>query len=329
MKEGFDHIDDLIGKYLAGEATDRERARVDEWILADKANASYFAHVQLILDRARKVRANQQFDSDKAWSKVKAKIGRGKTIAMFPYRMAWRIAAILAVALGVGYFTYNWPNKPDQVLVLTADNLIVRDTLPDGSFAVLNKRSSIQYAFNPNNSRRKVVLEGEAFFDVNHQQDKPFIIETGEVIIEDIGTSFNVNAFPESPTIEVYVESGEVAFYTLTNTGLNLVAGETGIYHKQSQSFARLLKVDTNRLAYKTGIFNFRNADLGSILEDLNAVYDAKIQLANPALSNCRLNVTFRNERIDDVVEIIAETLKLTITRSGDDFILNGTSCGD
>lgn len=88
MKESFDHIDDLIGKYLAGEATDQERARVDEWILADKANASYFAHVQLIFDRARKVRANQQFDSDKAWNKVKAQIERGKTIAMFPYRSA-------------------------------------------------------------------------------------------------------------------------------------------------------------------------------------------------------------------------------------------------
>jgi len=331
LKEEFDHIDDLIGKYLAGEASNAERDEVEGWILASDGNKVYFDQLSLIFERSKSIKENLKFDTDSAWLKVKSKLSKsqGKTV---PIQRQWpllRIAALIIIAVGIGYLVFNKVNTPDQVVQFSADNQILRDTLPDGSLTVLNKQSTIQYAYNPNNNRRNVVLKGEAFFEVKHQADKPFIIETGEVIIEDIGTSFNVNAFPDSPTIEVYVESGEVAFYTLSNKGLNLTAGETGVYHKQSQSFARLMRTDTNRLAYKTGIFNFRNADLGSIVEDLNAVYETKVQLANPALTNCRLNVTFRNERIDDIVEIIAETLKLSVTKDGDVYILNGASCGD
>lgn len=331
MKEEFDHIDDLIGKYLAGEATDGERLELENWIAQNERNTAYFNHFRLIFERAKKVTVSQRFDTNKAWEKIKAEIdaSKTKTIVSAPYWNVFRLAALLIVTAGVAYFAYQWFQKPDEIITLASQNKIVNDTLPDGSLTVLNKNTKLQYAYNSSNNKRKVLLEGEAFFEVNHQEDKPFIIETGGVIIEDIGTTFNVNAFPENPTIEVYVETGQVAFYTLNDTGLNLSAGETGIFDKRSQSFARILKKDTNRLAYKTGIFIFRNADLATIINDLNSVHDKKIRLGNPDLKNCRLNVTFRNERIEDIVEIIAETLKLTLTKEGEDFVFNGESCGD
>lgn len=331
MKETFDHIDDLLGKYLAHEATTSECVQVDEWRAASEENEQYFQHVHFIFERARTVGQTQSFDTDQAWLQVKAKISsaKGRTIAL---KLNWgflRIAAILLISVGGGYFAYQWLSAPAPVTVISATQKIVRDSLPDGSFAVLNRNSTIRYAYNKRNDQRKVHLEGEAYFDVKHLEEKPFIIETGEVIIEDIGTSFNVLAFPESPTIEVYVESGEVAFYTLKDAGLNLVAGETGVYHRNTKSFARIMKTDTNKLAYKTGFFSFRNADLETIVNDLNSVYDAKVKLANETIKGCRLNVTFRNERLQDIVEIIAETLSLTVTKEGEDFVLNGNGCGN
>ncbi|HEY5691100.1 MAG TPA: FecR domain-containing protein [Cyclobacteriaceae bacterium] len=331
MKEEFDHIDDLIGKYLAGEATDGERLELENWIAENESNTAYFNHFRLIFERAKKISGSHRFDAEKAWIKIKSEMSgsKGKTIAFTPYWNVFRIAALLIVGAGIAFFAYQWLQTPDEVVTLASQNKVVNDTLPDGSLTVLNKNTKIQYAYNSSNNKRKVVLEGEAFFEVKYQEEKPFIIETGGVIIEDIGTTFNVNAFPENPIIEVYVETGQVAFYTLNDNGLNLVAGETGIFDKRSQLFARLLKKDTNRLAYKTGIFSFRNADLATIISDLNSVYDKKIRLGNPDLKNCRLNVIFRNEQIEDIVEIIAETLKLTLTKEGEDFVLNGTSCGD
>ncbi len=331
LKKEFDHIDDLIGKYLVGEATDGERQELENWMAQSEHNSSYFDHFRLIFERAKKVSGSQRFDADKAWVKVKSKINKskGKSIDIPPYWQVLRIAALLIVTVGVVYFAYLQFQTPDEIHSIVSQNKIVNDTLPDGSLAVLNRNSKIQYAYNPRNNKRKVLLEGEAFFEVVHQGDKPFIIETDGVIIEDIGTAFNVNAFPENPVIEVYVETGQVAFYTLNDTGLNLTAGETGIYDKSSQTFARILQKDTNKLAYKTGIFSFRNADLATIINDLNSVYDTKIRLGNPDLKSCRLNVTFRNERIEDLVEIIAETLQLRLTKEGDVFVLNGTSCGN
>ncbi len=330
MKKDFDHIDELIGKYLADEASQVERALVEEWIALDKINQSQFDHFKLIFDRAKAVPL-QAFDTEKAWLKVKSKISNqaGRTVSLAQFWTPLRIAAALIVAVGLSYFAYQQLSTPDQVVTIAAKKTIVSDTLPDGSLAVLNKNTTIKYVYNSNSNERKVSLEGEAFFEVNHQPDKPFIIETGEVFVEDIGTTFNVNASPDKPTVEVYVETGEVAFYSLNNAGLNLVAGETGVYHKENKSFARLLKVDTNKLAYKTGIFSFRNSDLQTIIEELNSVYDLKVKLRNESLKNCRLTVTFSNEKIEDIVEIIAETLKLTLTKDGDEYILNGQSCGD
>lgn len=331
MSDKFDHIDDLIGKYLAGEATGTERAELDQWIASNESNKKYFRQVQLVFERAGKTPATQSFDVDAAWRKLESNIrkGGGRSISFPLYWNTLRIAAILLVAVGLGYFIYQSFNQPPETMAIVADDSIVRDSLPDGSLAVLNRNSSIEYEYNRSSNQRKVVLAGEAFFDVKHDEERPFIIEAGDVIIEDVGTTFNVKATPESTTVEVFVESGEVAFYTLDNKGLNLVAGETGVYNRDSKSFSRSLTIDTNRLAYKTGIFTFRNSDLGSIIEDLNAVYDMKVKLGNDALKNCRLNVTFRNERIEDIVEIIAETLSLSVRQEGGDYVLDGISCSD
>lgn len=331
MKEEFDHIDDLIGKYLSGEASAVERTEVEDWIVQSDSNRNQFDHFKLIFERAKLVKETQPYDTDKAWLNVKSKMSRpkGKTVQLTSYWGVVRIAAMLMVAAGLSYIAYKWSSVPDEVITIATQSRIVRDTLPDGSLAVLNKNSTIQYAYNSSNNQRKLQLEGEAFFEVKDKENQSFIIESGEVIIEDIGTTFNVSAFPDSPTIEVYVETGEVAFYTLKDAGLNLVAGETGVYHKASKSFARVLKTDTNRLAYKTGIFSFRNADLETIVNDLNSVYDTQIRFSNESIKNCRLNVAFKNERLEDIVEIIAETLRLTVIREGDDYVLSGDGCGN
>lgn len=331
MGQPYDHIDDLIGKYLAGEATAEECRQVEEWANESTSHKKQFEHFKLIFERASSVKNVQPFDADKAWLGVKAKMTRprAKAILLRPYVGVLRAAAVLIVAVGVGYLAYQWTSAPGPVVTLASQNEVVTDSLPDGSLAVLNKRSTLTYTFEARSNKRKVELRGEAYFEVKHQEGSPFVIEAGEVTIEDIGTAFNVTAFPESQTIEVYVESGEVAFYSRNNKGLNLVAGETGIYHKASQSFDRASIMDANQLAYKTGMFSFNNADLETIIKDLNSVYSAQIRLSDEALGKCLLNVSFNNEKLQDIVEIIAETLKLTVTREGENYVLNGKGCED
>jgi transmembrane sensor len=326
MANEIDDIDDLIGKVLAGEATHGEQYRLEEWAKKSADNQHYLQQLRAIFGQARAREPQLAFDADAAWQKVQRRLSNdnGKAISLSMPSMI-RMAAGIVIILGVWFFLFR--TRPTETFALRTDISTIQDTLPDGSIAFLNKRSTIAYEYNPGGQTRKLKLTGEGYFEVKHEQTRKFIIEAEEVLVQDIGTAFNVKAYPESDTVEVTVKTGEVRIYTLSRAGLNLHAGETGIYHKKTKEFVRLEKADTNVLAYKTKVFSFNNSDLQSVILKINEVYNSKITLENPALGSCRLTVNFHGESLDTIVEIISETMKLTVTRVNDEILLSGTGC--
>ncbi len=333
MRTNDNDIDELLAKYVAHEATTGERAIVESWRTENAANAKYLDQVNTIFNQATALKESQQFDTDAAWAKVKSKLGKRetRTIEFKPQTLnfnTWlRIAASIVVVLGIGYYAMQFLSKPVDVYSQHATTTVVKDTLPDGSTAVLNKKSSLAYEYNPRKKTRKLKLVGEAYFNVKHEETKPFIIETQEVIIEDIGTTFNVKSYPQNNIIEVFVESGEVRFYTNDNKGLYLKQGETGIYNKISKSFARLVETDTNILAYQNHIFHFNNTDLGTIIDEINEVYNVKLVTVKEQLRGCRITVDFKGESLESIIDIISETLNLTVTKQDEKIMLDGNVC--
>jgi ferric-dicitrate binding protein FerR (iron transport regulator) len=323
----FDPIDDLIGKVLTQEATLIEQNQLNEWLEENEANSIYYAQLKIVFDRAAATSVRIKFNEDEAWQKVKDKI-RGKQHARhFISPSLVRMAAGIAFISALTYLVYQWTRPVVQTLSLSTDRKIEQDTLPDGSVAVLNKNSKLNFEFNSQSKTRNVKLTGEAYFEVKHQEEKPFVVELEGVLVKDIGTSFNVKAYPNSDTIVVTVESGEVQFYTLKNPGLLLKAGEAGIYKKSFKEFSRMVKADTNVLAYKTKIFSFKDTDLRKAVEMINEIYDSKITLSNPSIGQCHLTVNFNNDKIEDIADIIAETLSLSVVRKGEAFVLSGSGC--
>ena len=322
--EKFD-IDDLIGKVLSVEATLHEAREVEAWRSASAKNEKYYADLELIFSKAASNQVKIDFDADEAWKKVQRKLIKTKTINWQPLRMAAGIVLLTAA----GIFGYRFVKQEKiQTLTLSAQNKVVHDTLPDGSTAVLNKQSSIEFEYNPREKTRKVKLKGEGFFEVKHEETKPFVIQADEALVRDIGTAFNIKSYPDKDTVEVVVESGVVQFYTLSDPGMTISAGETGFYSKSTKTFSKLAKADTNVLAYKTRVFAFHATDLRSAIERINEVYDSKIKLANDIIANCQVTVTFRNNELDEIVEILAETMGLTIERTDqNEIILNGQKC--
>ena len=332
MENEINDIDDLIGKVLAGEASADEQLRLDAWSRSSANNQKYFNQVKTIFEKVASHHVQLHFETDVVWKKIKKKLEKSKKaktrfLPIFTNRTMLRIAAGVMFLMGAGFIAYQWFNIPTETFSIASDVLTIQDTLPDGSTAFLNKKSSIAYEYNPRQKTRRVRLKGEGFFEVNHEQEKPFVVEAQEVLIRDIGTAFNVKAYPESDTVVVTVKTGEVQIYTLNNKGLNLKVGEAGIYRKSLHEFSRLEKVDTNALAYKTGVLSFNNTDLKTVITKINEVYNSKIKLETPSLAPCRLTVNFHNDPLDTVVEVIAETLKLTVTRKGKEILLNGPGC--
>ncbi len=321
-------IDDLIGKVLAGEATPEEQRQLQVWSDLSAANRKYVNQIRIIFNSKHSL----HFDAETAWKIVKEKLkkeGNNQEAMASPARF-WpllKIAAGIIMIMFIGIFSYRWWIQPAQTFEAASGSSVLRDTLPDGSIAFLNKGTSVSYGYNRRQKVRIIKLQGEVFFEVKHEAEKPFIVEAADVFVRDIGTAFNVKAYPESDTVEVVVKAGEVQIYTSENAGLHLTPGQTGIYSKRLAEFTRLEKADTNVLAYKTGVFSFNNTDLKTVIEKINEVYDARIRLQNPALSSCRLTVNFQGEPLDTIVEIIAETLKLTVTRKGKEILLEGSAC--
>ncbi|MEI9919482.1 MAG: FecR domain-containing protein [Bacteroidota bacterium] len=326
MKSEKYDIDDLIGKVLSGEATVDETREVDTWRSSSADNEKYFNDIQVIFSKAASNEVKIDFDADEAWRKVQRQLVKTKTVS-FNWQPLKIAAGIVLVAV-VGIFSWRSFNKPVQRLAFSSENKVVQDTLPDGSTAVLNKQSSIEFEYNPRQKTRKVKLKGEGYFDVKHEEEKPFVIEADEALVRDIGTSFNIKSYPGKDSVEVMVQSGVVQFYTLNNPGMTISAGETGYYSKSLKTFSKLEKADTNVLSYKTRVFSFHATDLRSAIEQINDVYDSKIKLANDNIANCQVTVTFRNNTIDEIVDILAETMGLTVERTDqNEIILNGQRC--
>lgn len=324
-------MDDLIGKVLAGEATAQEQERVMLWRNQQEANEKYFQQLKEIFEKAGAAVVQLEFDTDAAWNKVKNQISRKKDkvvpITRDHYFSPLRLAATILLVAGISAVIYLLTAPPLQTLALISEKTTRQDTLPDGSTAFLNKKTELQYEYNPRAKTRKVKLKGEAFFTIKHEEEKPFIIEADEVLVRDIGTEFNLKAYPGKDTIEIVVTHGEVQFYTLQDPGLNLKAGEKAIYSKRAREFYRIEKPDTNTLAYKTKVFSFNNTDLLSVVTLLNEVYDSKIILANEALHSCRLTANFKEDNPEIIVEVIAETMGLQLIKKDGRFILDGKGC--
>ncbi len=330
MENTIHDIDELIGKYLAGEATADETQRVERWVRDSTANQQYFNQIKTIFDRAAAVHDTQHFDEDAAWQKLKSRIALRETrTSVFPSRDAspswWKIAASIIVVLGIGLYAYTMIYRGTKDLQVTATKETVSDTLPEGSKVFLNKETKLAYSFDKKKKIHRVKLQGEAYFNIQHDDKKTFVVETGGVFIRDIGTSFNVKAYPDSSTIEVVVEEGEVIFYTENDSGITLRANGKGIYNKVTKKFT-VDQPESNALAYKTKFFMFSNSDLGTVVEELNQVYTKKIILPDH-LKNCRLTVTFNNESVEEIVQIIAETLGFTVSVSEDRLTLEGEAC--
>jgi transmembrane sensor len=323
-------IDDVIGKYLSGEATEDERLFVEKWISGSAGNKRYFEHLKTIFTKAAAVSGLQDFDPDAAWEKMRSRLATPHTRSV-PFKPGQRtfdlflkIAASVIVISAIGFGMFRYFSAAPAQLTVVAETKPRADTLPDGTAVFLNKTSRLVYNFDKKQGLHVVKLKGEAYFNIRHT-DHPFVIEVDKVHIKDIGTSFNVRAFPDSYAIEVFVEEGQVQFYSDGDPGVTVGKNEKGLYDRKTGRFS-IAAPDMNETSYKTRSFVFNDRDLQTVVNTLNEVYETRIVIGD-SLKHCRLSVNFNDESTEEISAIIAETLGVKVRRSGNEFILEGPGC--
>ena len=301
---------------MLGEASQSEAEAVIEWLNENPENKVYYAQLKKIWDNSKQLAAESKVDVDKAWEKFRtvtihkhssAKETRQK-------RFSWiSIAALFILFAGAGIITFFILNSSPKQLMTQTDQLVLTDTLPDGTEITLNKKSAISYPSKFKGDTRSVTMTGEAFFKVVPDKKNPFVISVNDMLVTVVGTSFNIKS--ENGNTEVVVETGIVKVANAYET-IELRAGER-ILMTPHDSFAVKQQV-TDKLYnyYRSKEFVCDDTPLWKLVQVLNEAYDVQIVIKRKELNDLRLNTTFINESLDKVLEVIHLTFDLTVTRN-------------
>jgi len=309
-------------------------------------NQSYIAETNektQILEIAQKVDLTfelKKYPADQAWEKVYSRIHKQSAPKESKLRYLisnplFRIAAavLLAALLTVsGYEVYyNFVSSKKMMEVSATNQILKTFALPDGTLVSLNTDTKIKYPQTFTGNIREITIEGEAFFEVVPNKDKPFIIHAGNAQIKVLGTSFNVNAYPSAKSVEVVVETGKVQVLNKTSVAnetdeLILTPGETGTLVYSSNSLLKSTNLNPNFLAWKTRNLIFKATSLAEVIENLEKVYNVNIHLADPKLNELLLTAQFNDYSLDFILKVIETTFQIEVNQVNGQYILKARS---
>ena len=251
-----------------------------------------------------------------------------------PRQWYWvRAAAMLVLMLGAGWWFFSFPADRKQTLLSgkepAAEERIVRFTkkdfikLPDGSTVLLNDNSELTYRLPFGEGKREVSLKGEAFFDIFHDSGNPFIVHTGSISTNVLGTAFNVNA--RNKNVVVTVERGLVQVADEDHT-LSLVRPDERItVNTLTRNFEKTEVKAAEEIKWKSQSIIFDDIPLQEAVDILRDRFGARIGIVNPAIENCRIKAWFlENESLDEILEMVCGIRQAQYTKKDGVITISG-----
>jgi len=335
LNEESKHIDLLIARYISGEASEKEKHELEQWMRNNEANKKYFEGIVFADKQAVSSHKIVKLNVDKAWDSVhqKMKANGQQTTSKTKIRTMplWaRIAAAFVVITALSFFFIMQIEKNNSTIwadTFAAVESVSSHVLPDSSKITLNSNTRLQVAKGYGKKERRLELAGEAFFEVAHNADKPFIVETSNALVKVTGTSFNIKNFDADSLVEVYVKTGSVLFFTPENEGITLMAGETGIYNKNNGAFSKTQQSEPNTTAYANRVFVFYNTSLKELFRQITKVYGTEILFDKPEIAACTITVSFTDNDIETIVAVVTETLNLSYSFINGQYHIFGEAC--
>lgn len=322
-----DRIDwDRIARYASGEADARERAEVEAQAAADSAYRDALDSVRRGWDASAEP---TNWDVEGAWARLAPRLAEQEEATVIPMpasrRSWWRastfvpMAAAAALILAVSFQV--WPGGADPTAsVLAAGTELStsvgeqrRFNLPDGSTVMLGAASRLRLADAFGSGSREVHLEGQAYITVVHDESRPFVVNAGGTRTVDLGTAFEVRAYPNEGvrvvvtegSVEVQRDSAAQPEAVLQAGDLaRLVAGADAVIQRQ---------VDVTRLlGWTRGELTFDDATLVEVSRELERWYDIDARIDTTAIESLRFSLQGARvgESLDNVLELIELALK-------------------
>lgn len=314
----------IINKYLEGKATVEEQERLLEW-LRKKENRFVFNKYRL--DWKESLDAKQLPDeSHESWSQIQVAILERNYKQWQHIRktqLFFRYAAIFFFAISLAglswYFILSEPMHPLYTSVVAEKGQISKVDLPDGSQVWLNSGSKIRYSNLFASKNRDIKLNGEAYFDIAHNEQLPLIVNCGELKVKVRGTKFNVKTCEENNDVDVVLEEGSVE---LLNTEVEsfdyeLKPGERAIFNIKERKLT-VSNVNTTKFtSWKEGILNIYDQSLEQVVNRLEARYNQKFQFSDQ-IKDFRYTFTIQNESLDEIIKLMKKITPIKAIQKDD-----------
>jgi ferric-dicitrate binding protein FerR (iron transport regulator) len=308
----------IIAKYLAGEMNAVEKDEFEKLASIHPENELLINKMTNYWNRMKMPIKSKEVDTDQAWNNLHRKIKedtevveKANVFRINTHWYSWAAAILLLFAVSSVLFITNILTKDRAILVQTTDDpSILVHTMSDGSVIYLANNTTISYSKNFGKRNRNITLNGEAFFDVMPNQSIPFIIETNNAFVKVIGTSFTLKSNSQD-AFELTVESGIVSVSPSAQEGEMLIANAGDRVTMINNSLTKTTISERSYHDWKNRRLQFKDETIFNIIQVINKNYRTNIVL-NPLISgNLRITVTFQNNNINSIVEIICATLNL------------------
>jgi ferric-dicitrate binding protein FerR (iron transport regulator) len=352
-----EHWNSEIARFLKGELTFSEEQLLQQWLSSDPANEQYFAEMRDIWLRSVTFES-VGLETDKKWKLMNEKFNQldAETsrenihpAKSFSIRRIATVASLFLLAMGIGgvisrYLLPSAGQNADEVCeMITPLGAKSQIILPDGTNVWLNAGSRLTYKKSFNSKDRLVSLQGEAFFHVKTNKNKPFIVKTSRMNVKALGTSFNVKAYPEDKIVTATLVEGSIQVdgkqanskpfvvtlkpketISLSEQALEINKKEKEMQPVQTSEVATEKKkqiaagvsIDANvntirYTSWKDAKWQVEAENLDNLSVLLGRRFNVVIHKESPSLSEYRFTGTLQNETLEQVLEILKLTTPL------------------
>ncbi len=322
--ETHDHIPEFVAAYLLGEASEEQTLLAVDW-LKSPDNQRIYSELVKINQWSTDLRSLDEFNLLSGKQKVHEKYRSYRLLIVL--KGIQRIAAILFLPVmfaGIWYYVQqNELRRNLDSLMVTQEIVTQPGTrthlfLPDSTEVWLNAASSLRFPSAFSGNKRRIQLDGEAYFKVFHNKRKPFIVNTGYYEVEALGTAFNLSAYSGDFKISATLEEGKVKVTDVKQIEKIrfLDPGGQLNYYPEKQTYKSLQVSVQDIIAWKDGVLIFNETPFYEVAEKLGHWFNADIRISGESIANYRFTGTFTSESLDQVMELLTISTPINYSMS-------------
>ena len=325
----FEIDEEVLVAFLKGELDAAQAAAVEAWYDRSAANRRMLGQVYYILYVSDRINDAAGIDVERSLRQFKRRMHAGRRISLrrIAVRAAAAAAVIAAVLLAGGLTTVLLSKRLAQpVTVVTQLGERSQVVLPDGTKVWLNSSSSVEYVAPFFSRQRRVKMEGEAYFEVEHDRRAPFVVSTNGLDIEVLGTRFNIRNDDNEHRVTTVLLEGAVKAYASgrEQASVRLHPAQQLVFDTRTHAMRLTDCPSAERsINWIDGRFCFEHDTFGEIVAELKRYYNVDIRFMDNRLRDMRFSGNFRVEDgIYHIMSVLQLTYKFNYRIAGNDIEL-------